>query len=66
MKKHKYKDITYSLKRSDRKTMSIYVERDGTISVLAPKNLSISKLNKIIELKSFWIYKSLIRSLDYT
>ena len=54
-----YKDITYSLARSDRKTMSIYVEPDGRVSVRAPKNLSINKINKIIDLKSYWIYTSL-------
>lgn len=54
-----YKDITYSLSRSDRKTMSIYVEPDGSVSVRAPKDLEISKINKIIDLKSYWIYTSL-------
>ena len=27
-----YKDITYTLKRSSRKTASIYIERDGNVS----------------------------------
>jgi len=54
-----YKDITYSLARSDRKTMSIYVEPDGRVSVRAPKNLEIRKINKILDLKSYWIYTSL-------
>ena len=54
-----YKDITYSLARSDRKTMSIYVEPDGSVSVRVPKDLDISKVNKIIDLKSYWIYTSL-------
>ncbi len=54
-----YKDITYSLARSDRKTMSIYVEPDGSVSVRAPKDLEINKINKIIDLKSYWIYTSL-------
>jgi predicted metal-dependent hydrolase len=54
-----YKDITYNLARSDRKTMSIYVELDGRVSVRAPKDLEISKINKIIDLKSYWIYTSL-------
>jgi hypothetical protein len=28
-----YRDIRYTLKRSDRKTASIYVERDGQVTV---------------------------------
>lgn len=32
-----YRDIRYTLKRSDRKTASIYVERDGQITGLAPE-----------------------------
>ena len=54
-----YKDIAYSLARSSRKTMSIYVEPDGNVSVRAPRNLAVRKINNIIELKSYWIYKSL-------
>ena len=34
----KYKDIQYTLKRSKRKTASIYIERDGAVSVLVPEN----------------------------
>ena len=34
-----YKDIEYTLKRSNRKTASIYIERDGQVSVLVPKEL---------------------------
>ena len=33
-----YRDIRYTLKRSDRKTASIYVERDGQITLIrAPR-----------------------------
>ncbi len=37
---HSYKDIDYSLKRSDRKTTSIYIERDGSVSVLIASDLA--------------------------
>jgi predicted metal-dependent hydrolase len=33
-----YRDIQYTLKRSNRKTASIYVERDGQVTVIVPKN----------------------------
>lgn len=54
-----YKDITYSLKKSDRKTASIYVERDGTISVLVPKTLKATDIDRLIETKRRWIYRNL-------
>ena len=52
-------DISYSLNRSNRKTMSIYVEPEGTITVRAPEETPIKKINSVIELKSYWIYKAL-------
>ena len=54
-----YKDLTYTLAQSDRKTMSIYVDRDGNILVRAPKDLPSNKLDAIMDLKSYWIYKSI-------
>lgn len=54
-----YKDITYSLERSDRRTVSIYIERDGSVSVLAPNYIEVEQLNKVIEHKRYWIHKSL-------
>ena len=37
-----YKDIEYTLVRSRRKTASIYIERDGQVSVLVPEKLTDS------------------------
>lgn len=59
MMKMKYKDIDFMLQRNERKTVSIYVEPDGNINVLAPEKISESELNQIIEKKRYWIYKSL-------
>lgn len=53
-----YKDIEYSLKKSDRKTTSIYVERDGSVSVLAPKPFDMPQIEGLIEKKRSWIYKN--------
>ncbi|OGI24859.1 MAG: metal-dependent hydrolase [Candidatus Melainabacteria bacterium RIFOXYA12_FULL_32_12] len=53
----KFKDITYSLKQSKRKTMSIYVERDGAVSVLAPDELSVPEIEQVIASKKYWIHK---------
>lgn len=54
-----YKDIAYSLTRSDRKTTSIYIERDGSVSVLAPEPFDRVKIESILENKRSWIYKNL-------
>jgi len=56
---NQYKDIEYTLKKSDRKTTSIYIERDGSISVLAPKPFDGAKIENILERKRSWIYKNL-------
>jgi|TARA_R100000501_G_C2624868_1_gene118191 hypothetical protein len=54
-----YKDISYALKRSKRKTSSIYIERDGSISVMVPENLSDTQVEDMLEKKRFQIYKHL-------
>jgi predicted metal-dependent hydrolase len=51
-----YKDIQYTLKRSKRKTASIYVERDGGVSVLVPEELTAKQIEKLLESKRKWIY----------
>ena len=55
----RYKDIEYTLKKSERKTTSIYIERDGSVSVLAPKPFDNAKIESILERKRSWIYKNL-------
>lgn len=54
-----YRDIRYALKRSKRKTASIYVERDGQITFIAPEELSERQIEKVLEEKRCWIYKNL-------
>ncbi|MCP4212868.1 MAG: M48 family metallopeptidase [Halieaceae bacterium] len=55
-----YKDIDYALTRSDRsKTASIYVERDGSISVRVPDHFTDEEIEALIEQKRYWIYKHL-------
>ena len=46
-----YRDINYTLKRSNRKTASIYVERDGQITLIAPEELSVLQIEKVLERK---------------
>lgn len=54
-----YKDIDYNLSTSDRKTASIYIERDGSISVLAPNSWDQSQIETVLERKRAWIYRGL-------
>lgn len=55
----KYRDIEYTLKRSSRKTASIYIERDGRVTLLVPQTLSDRKIEALLESKRKWIYTSL-------
>ena len=54
-----YKDIEYNLSKSTRKTASIYIERDGQISVLAPSDWSRAQIEAVLERKRPWIYRGL-------
>ena len=54
-----YKDIRYTLTRSRRKTASIYIERDGEVTVLVPNDLSDADVEKVLEGKRKWIYQHL-------
>ena len=56
MTRLRYKDIEYTLRRSRRKTASIYVERDGQVSVLVPAELTGSQVEDLLEAKRKWIY----------
>jgi predicted metal-dependent hydrolase len=54
-----YRDIDYELKKSARKTTSIYIERDGAITVLAPEPYDMKVIEEILEAKRSWIYRNL-------
>ena len=59
-----FKDIEYTLVRSRRKTASIYIERDGKVSVLVPEKLTARQVDDILESKRKWIYQSLAEWQD--
>jgi predicted metal-dependent hydrolase len=48
--------LDYKIIYSNRKTLTISVERDRTIIVHAPEKTSKEKINQIIEKKKLWIY----------
>jgi predicted metal-dependent hydrolase len=58
-------DIEYLLLRSNlRRTADIILERDGTITVRAPRHFSDDRVDQIIEKKRYWIYKNLAEWRD--
>lgn len=59
-----YGDIEYSLRRSRRKTASIYIERDGQVSVLVPEKLTLQEVEALLESKRVWIYRGLAEWRD--
>lgn len=60
--------IEYSLMRSDRKTVSIYVEPNGSVLIRAPTEIAVDRINNIITNKKLWIYKALaeFQELNHT
>ena len=54
-----YKDIQYSLSRSNRKTASIYIERNGEVSLQVPSSFEGVQVEALIESKRRWIYRNL-------
>lgn len=55
----RFKDVEYQVKRSDRRTVGIYVERDGTVSVRAPQAATDEQIQRVVEKKRSWIYRNL-------
>jgi len=60
----RYKDIDYTLTRSARKTASLHIERDGTVSLIVPEDLPREKVEEVLEAKRLWIYKGLAEWRD--
>lgn len=51
--------IDYSVRRASRKTADIIVERDGSVHVRAPENVTDEQIAAIVDSKKLWIYKAL-------
>lgn len=52
-------NVILNIKKSKRKTLSIYIERDGAVSVLAPDSSSDTDIEEVIKKKEYQIYKLL-------
>ncbi|MDD5581385.1 MAG: SprT family zinc-dependent metalloprotease [Methylobacter sp.] len=54
-----FQDIELTIKKSKRKTLSIYIERNGSVSVLAPESKGDDEIEQILKGKEYQIYKHL-------
>jgi predicted metal-dependent hydrolase len=61
---HHYKDITFSLSKSNRRTASIFIERDGSVGLIVPNTIEKEQVFEIVEKKRSWIYKKLAEWQD--
>lgn len=52
-------NVSISIRKSKRKTLSIYIERNGTVTVLAPEASSDLDIKKVIKKKEYQIFKML-------
>ena len=51
----------YSVKRSNRRTIGLYVERDGSVFVRAPMSTSDERIAAAVKAKEKWIYRTQAR-----
>lgn len=53
------RDVAYEVKRSGRRSVAIYIERDSTVSVRAPLDMTDGQIQRVVEKKLPWIYRNL-------
>jgi predicted metal-dependent hydrolase len=51
--------LSFTVSRRHRRTLEIRVERDGTLAIAAPDNVSIERIRRVAENKAPWAYKKL-------
>ena len=64
MEIHSVDNIKFTYAQSKRKTASLFVERDGSIHLIAPEHLGIEEIEEIIREKKSWIFKSIAEWKD--
>lgn len=52
-------DLDIAIKRSSRKTVSIFIERDGSVSARVPEKLSDDDIQEVLKSKEYQIFKNL-------
>ena len=61
MERGKIDSLEYSLRRSNRKSMGIAIERDGAIIVTASHQAKFNEIEKFVSEKKIWIYQKLAK-----
>lgn len=53
--------ISFTVERSNRKTIGLYVERDGSVLVRAPLTEALERIEAVVDAKRKWIYRAQAR-----
>jgi hypothetical protein len=56
-----FENLKITVHQRNRKTLSIYIERDGTLTVYAPEKLSQTDIESILQKREYQIYKYLAK-----
>ena len=54
-------NVRITVKKKKRKTASIYIERDGSVSVYVPDHLTDDEVNSLVESRQYQIYTNLAK-----
>lgn len=54
-------DLRYAVERTNRRTVGIYLERDGSVLVRAPHAVSDERIEKVVQAKRNWVYRAQAR-----
>lgn len=54
-------EIAYVVERSARRTLGIYVERDGSVVVRAPQHLSDERIAAAVKSRQKWVHRTRVR-----
>jgi predicted metal-dependent hydrolase len=58
-------NLEYSVVYSERKTLTITVERDRSVIVRAPHDTPAQKVHEIVEKKKLWLYEKTRHAQKY-
>ena len=53
--------MNYTIIRSERKTIAIQIQPDGTVIVRCPKRMAMAEVRRFVDSKSTWIEKHLAK-----
>jgi hypothetical protein len=57
--------VEYKVTFSQRKNLTIFVERDRSVTVKAPVGTSLEKIHSVVETKKLWLYEKTRHSQKY-